>query len=135
MCSGNVQQIYASLGAFVAVRADGGIATWGHPAYGGDSSNASWLERNYLHPPTVYRCFPRLLYTLATNIFILNVFLIRCACTRHRHSYRMQDNVPFYRSGSQPDSPVLPAFKSQSNRKTRSHEKQLKHNHSFSHLK
>lgn len=79
--------------------------------------------------------FPGLLYTLATNIFILNVFLIRCACTRHRHSYRMQHNVPFYRSGSQPDSPVLPAFKSQSNRKTRSHEKQLKHNHSFSHLK
>eukprot|EP00435_Cladocopium_sp_Y103_P009057 s568_g2.t1 len=34
----NVQQIYASLGAFAAIRADGAVATWGHPAYGGDSS-------------------------------------------------------------------------------------------------
>jgi len=37
---GNVQQIYASLGAFAAIRADGAVATWGHPAYGGDSSIA-----------------------------------------------------------------------------------------------
>ncbi|OLP99102.1 Heterogeneous nuclear ribonucleoprotein A/B [Symbiodinium microadriaticum] len=34
----DVQHIHASLGAFVALTSRGKVATWGHPAYGGDSS-------------------------------------------------------------------------------------------------
>jgi capsule polysaccharide export protein KpsC/LpsZ len=33
-----MQQIQASIGAFAAILADGSVVTWGHPAYGGDSS-------------------------------------------------------------------------------------------------
>ncbi|CAE7947991.1 unnamed protein product, partial [Symbiodinium sp. KB8] len=35
----NVQQIQAALFAFAAILGDGSVVTWGHPAYGGDSSS------------------------------------------------------------------------------------------------
>ena len=34
-----VNEVFASTGAFAALRADGSVITWGDPSYGGDSSD------------------------------------------------------------------------------------------------
>lgn len=70
-----VQKLFASAGAFAALRADQTVVTWGQADFGGDSSQVQHLLRK---PPGLFRALR------ARRALLVSHFDVRCLKDRSR---------------------------------------------------